>query len=64
MYIPQNSCKTQGLRKAYINSLTNDRHYSIKQIRNIDKNLARTYTNAKYYGGSLKSFWNKVHCQS
>ena len=60
MYIPQNSCKTQGLRKAYINSLTNDRHYSIKQIRNIDKNLARTYTNAKYYGGSLKSFWNKV----
>lgn len=60
MYIPQNCCKTQGLRKAYINSLTNDRHYSIKQIRNIDKNLARTYTNAKYYGGSLKSFWNKV----
>lgn len=60
MYIPQNSCKTQGLRKAYINSLTNDRHYSIKQLRNIDKNLARTYTNAKYYGGSLKSFWNKV----
>lgn len=60
MYIPQNSCKTQGLRKAYINSLTNDRHYSIKQIRNIDKNLARAYTNTKYYGGSLRGFWNKV----
>lgn len=60
MYLPQISCKTQGIRKAFIHSLTNDRHYNIKSLKNIDKDLARTYTNTKYYGGSLKSFWNKV----
>lgn len=60
MYISVNNCKTQGLRKAYINALNNDRHYPIKELKKIDKNLARTYTNTKYYGGSLKSFWNKV----
>ena len=60
MYISQINCKTQGLRKAFINSMTNDRHYNIKTLKNLDKNLAKTYTNTKYYGGSLKSFWNKV----
>ena len=60
MFISQQCCKTQGLRKAYINSLTNDRHYNIKSLKNIDKDLARTYTNTKYYGGSLKSFWKKA----
>lgn len=60
MYISQINCKTQGLRKAFINSMTNDRHYNIKSLKKLDKNLAKTYTNTKYYGGSLKSFWNKV----
>lgn len=60
MYLSVNNCKTQGLRKAFINSMTNDRHYKIKELKRIDKNLARTYTNTKYYGGSLKSFWQKV----
>lgn len=60
MFISQINCKTQGLRKAFINSMTNDRHYNIKTLKKLDKNLAKTYTNTKYYGGSLKSFWNKV----
>ena len=60
MYISQLNCKTQGLRKAYINSMTNDRHYNIKSLKKLDKDLARTYTNTKYYGGSLKSFWQKA----
>lgn len=60
MYISQINCKTQGLRKAFINSMTNDRHYNIKSLKKIDKDLARTYTNTKYYGGSLKSFFKKV----
>ena len=60
MYISQNNCKTQGLRKAYINSMTNDRCYNIKSLKKLDKDLARTYTNTKYYGGSLKSFFKKV----
>lgn len=60
MYISQINCKTQGLRKAFINSMTNDRHYNIKSLKKIDKDLARTYTNTKYYGGSLKSFFRKV----
>lgn len=60
MYISVNNCRTQGLRKAYINSMTNDRHYNIKALKNIDKDLARSYTNTKYYGGSLKSFWEKA----
>ena len=60
MFISQQCCKTQGLRKAYINSLTNDRHYNIKSLKKLDKDLARTYTNTKYYGGSLKTFWNKA----
>lgn len=60
MYISQNNCKTQGLRKAYLNSMTNDRHYNIKQIRNIDKKLASKYTNTKYYGGGIKDWWKKV----
>lgn len=48
------------MRKAFINSMTNDRHYNIKSLKKIDKDLARTYTNTKYYGGSLKSFFKKV----
>lgn len=60
MYISQINCKTQGLRKAFINSMTNDRHYNIKSLKKLDKDLAKTYTNTKYYGGSLKSFWNKI----
>ncbi len=60
MYISQINCKTQGLRKAFINSMTNDRHYNIKSLKKLDKDLARTYTNTKYYGGSLKSFFKKV----
>ena len=40
--------------------MTNDRHYNIKSLKKIDKDLARTYTNTKYYGGSLKSFFKKV----
>lgn len=57
MYISRLSAKTQGLRKAFINAQENDRHYNIKSLRSIDKGLARKYTDAKYYGGSLKSFW-------
>lgn len=57
MYISRLSAKTQGLRKAFINAQENDRHYNIKALRNIDKGLAKKYTDAKYYGGSLKSFW-------
>ena len=57
MYISRLSAKTQGLRKAFINAQENDRHYNIKSLRTIDKGLARKYTDAKYYGGSLKSFW-------
>ena len=57
MYISRLSAKTQGLRKAFINSQENDRHYNIKSLKNIDKSLARKYTDARYYGGSLKSFW-------
>lgn len=60
MYISQINCKTQGLRKAFINSMTNDRHYNIKSLKKLDKDLAKTYTNTKYYGGSLGSFWKKV----
>lgn len=60
MYISQINCKTQGLRKAFINSMTNDRHYNIKSLKKLDKDLARTYTNTKYYGGSLKSFFKKI----
>lgn len=60
MYISQINCKTQGLRKAFINSMTNDQHYNIKSLKKLDKDLAKTYTNTKYYGGSLKSFFKKV----
>lgn len=60
MYIGRLSAKTQGLRKAFINSQENDRHYNIKSLRTIDKDLARKYTDARYYGGSLKDFWNKA----
>lgn len=60
MYISRQSAKTQGLTKAFINAQENDRHYNIKSLRTIDKDLARKYTDARYYGGSLKSFWNGV----
>lgn len=60
MLISQNCCRTQGLRKAYLNSMTNERHYNIKALRKLDKKLASTFTNTKYYGGSWKSFWGKV----
>lgn len=60
MYIGRLSAKTQGLRKAFINAQENDRHYNIKSLRTIDKGLARKYTDAKYYGGSLKDFWHGV----
>lgn len=60
MLISQNCCRTQGLRKAYLNSMTNERHYNIKALRKLDKKLASTFTNTKYYGGSFKSFWNKI----
>ena len=60
MYISQINCKTQGLRKAFVNSMTNERHYNIKSLKKLDKDLAKTYTNTKYYGGSLKSFWKKI----
>jgi hypothetical protein len=60
MYISRLNSKTQGLRKAFINAQETDRHYNIKSLRNIDKDLAKKYTDARYYGGSLKSFWNKI----
>jgi uncharacterized protein YoxC len=65
MFISQNNCKTQGLRKAYINAITTDRYKlnkGIKELKKLDasKRLARRFTDIKYYGGSLKSFWNKV----
>ncbi len=60
MYISRQNAKTQGLRKAFVNAQETDRHYNIKSLRTIDKDLARKYTDARYYGGSLKSFWNKV----
>lgn len=60
MLISQNCCRTQGLRKAYLNSMTNERHYNIKALRKLDKKLATTFTNTKYYGGSWKSFWGKI----
>ena len=60
MLISQNCCRTQGLRKAYLNSMTNERHYNIKALRKLDKKLASTFTNTKYYGGSWKDFWGKV----
>ena len=60
MYIARNCCKTQGLRKAYINSTRGDRNYNLKTLRSLDKTLARKYTDTKYYGGSLKSFWKGV----
>lgn len=40
--------------------MTNDQHYNIKSLKKLDKDLAKTYTNTKYYGGSLKSFFKKV----
>lgn len=65
MYISENNCKTQGLRKAYINAITVDRYKlnkGVKELKKLDasKRLARRFTDIKYYGGSLKSFWNKV----
>ena len=60
MYISRQSAKTQWLRKAFINAQENDRHYNIKTLRTIDKGLARKYTDARYYGGSLKDFWKGV----
>lgn len=65
MYIAENNCRTQGLRKAHINAITADRYKlnkSVKELKKLDasKRLARRFTDIKYYGGSLKSFWNKV----
>lgn len=60
MYISQNCCKTQGLRSAFINSINLDRNYNIKTLSKFDKDLAKKYVDAKKYGGSLKSFWQKV----
>lgn len=40
--------------------MTNERHYNIKALRKLDKKLASTFTNTKYYGGSWKDFWGKV----
>lgn len=65
MFISQNNCKTQGLRKAYINAITSDRfklNKGIKELKKLDasKRLARRFTNIKYYGGGFKSFLSKV----
>ena len=60
MYISINNCKTQGLRQAYINSMNVNRRPSLKHLNQIDKNLSRTYTQTRFYGGSLKSLWNKI----
>ena len=40
--------------------MTNERHYNIKALRKLDKKLASTFTNTKYYGGSWKDFWGKI----
>lgn len=62
MYLSSLRCQTQGLRKAFINSINLDRCVmkNIKDLANIDKGIARTYTDVKYYGGSLKDVWRKV----
>ena len=65
MFISQNNCKTQGLRKAYINAITSDRYKlnkGVKELKKLDasKRLARRFTDIKYYGGSFKSFLSKV----
>lgn len=65
MFISQNNCKTQGLRKAYINAITSDRfklNKGVKELKKLDasKRLARRFTDIKYYGGSFKSFLSKV----
>jgi uncharacterized protein (UPF0297 family) len=60
MKIPQQNNCSMGLRKSYIYANKGTHHYNIKTLSKIDKNLARSYVNAKYYGGSLKSFWKKV----
>ena len=60
MYISCNNCKTQGLRQSYINAMNVNRKPSLKHLNQIDKNLSRTYTQTKFYGGSLKSFWKKI----
>jgi hypothetical protein len=60
MYIPANNYVSEGLRINYIHSLHNDKAYSIKRLRKIDERLAREYAQTQLYGGSLKSFWNKV----
>lgn len=60
MYIPANNYVSAGLRINYIHSLHNDKAYSIKRLRKIDERLARDYAQTQLYGGSLKSFWNKV----
>lgn len=65
MFISQNNCKTQGLRKAYINAITSDRYKlnkGVKELKKLDasRRLARRFTDIKYYGGSFKSFLSKV----
>lgn len=60
MKIPQQNNYSMGLRKSYIYANKGTHHYNIKTLSKIDKSLARSYVNAKYYGGSLKSFWKKV----
>ena len=60
MKIPQQNNCSMGLRKSYIYANKGTHHYNIKTLSKIDKNLARSYVNAKYYGGSLKSFWNRA----
>lgn len=65
MYISQNNCKTQGLRKAYINAITSDRYKlnkGVKELKKIDasKRLAKRFTDIKYYGGGFKDFLKKV----
>ena len=60
MYIPANNYMTDGLRVNFIHSLHNDKGYDVKKLRKIDDRLARDYTQTQLYGGSLKSFWQKV----